>query len=231
MENELSRLEILIGTEKLNKIKNSHVAVIGVGGVGGYVVESLVRCGIGQITIVDNDIINISNLNRQIISLHSNIGEKKVDVLEKRILDINPNCKVNKYGLFLDETTIDKIFENSFDYVIDAIDTVNSKLLLIKYCKNNNIPIISSMGTGNKLNPLDLKVCDISKTHTCPLAKRIRVELKKEGIKKLKVVFSTEQPLKIDNEKNQVRLIGSTAFVPSSAGLIISSEVIKDLIN
>lgn len=231
MENELSRLEILIGKEKIEKIKNSHVAVVGVGGVGGYVVESLVRSGIGQITIVDNDTINTSNINRQIIALHSNIGEKKVDVLEKRILDINPNCKVNKYDLFLDENTIDKIFKNTFDYVIDAIDTVNSKLLLIKYCKNNNIPIISSMGTGNKLNPLDLKVCDISKTHTCPLAKKIRVELKKEGIKKLKVVFSTEQPLKIDNENNQVRLIGSTAFVPSSAGLIISSEVIKDLIN
>lgn len=230
MDNELSRLELLIGKDNINKLKNSHIAVIGVGGVGGYVVESLIRSGIGQITIVDNDSINISNLNRQIIALHSNIGLKKVDVFEKRILDINPNCKVNKYDLFFDENTSKIVFENKYDYVIDAIDSVNSKLHLIKCCYIKNIPIISSMGTGNKLNPLDLRVSDIYKTHTCPLAKKIRTELKKMGIKKLKVVFSTEQPLKITNIENQPKLIGSTAFLPSCAGLIISSEVIKDLL-
>lgn len=228
MDNEFSRLEILIGKENIEKLKNKHIAVIGVGGVGGYVVEALVRCGIGQITIVDNDSINISNLNRQIIALHSTIGKKKVDVFKNRILDINPNCIVNSLDLFLDDNTIDKIFNNKFDYVIDAIDSINSKLLLINYCYKNNIPIISSMGTGNKLNPLDLKICDISKTHTCPLAKKVRVELRKLGIKKLKVAFSTEQPLK--NTNNISNLIGSTSFVPSCAGLIIASEVIKDIL-
>ncbi len=228
MDNQFSRLEILIGKENIEKLKNIHICVIGVGGVGGYVVEALVRCGIGKITIVDNDIINTSNLNRQIIALHSTVGRKKVDVLKERILDINPNCKVNTFDLFLDETTINELFNNKFDYVIDAIDSINSKLLLINYCYTNNISIISSMGTGNKLNPLDLKVCDISKTHTCPLAKKVRIELKRLGIKKLKVVFSTEQPLK--NTNNVLNIIGSTSFVPSTAGLIIASEVVKDIL-
>lgn len=220
----LSRCYPLIGEVGINKLKSSHICVFGVGGVGGFVVEALVRCGIGEITIVDFDIINESNINRQIIALHSTIGLKKIDVLEKRIKDINPNCIVNKYDLFINNDNINSFDFKKFNYVIDCVDNVTAKLAIITRAKENNINIISSMGTGNKLDPKKFKITDISKTAVCPLAKVIRLELRKREIKGVKVLYSEEEPVKSPD------FISSISFVPSSAGLLIAREVILDIV-
>ena len=226
---------MLIGKDAVEKLNNSRVAVFGVGGVGGYVVEALSRAGVGNIDIIDNDTISVSNLNRQIIALNSTIGKNKVDVLKARLLDINPNLKVETYKCFFTRNT--EFDFSKYDYVVDAIDTVVGKLELITRAKSANVPIICSMGTGNKMNPTMFEVADISKTSVCPLAKVIRQELKKRRIKKVKVVYSKEIPLKpIVTEDMNVETKGgriapaSNSFCPAVAGLIIASEVIKDLI-
>lgn len=236
MNNQFLRTEMLIGKDAVEKLNNSRVAVFGVGGVGGYVVEALSRAGVGNIDIIDNDTISVSNLNRQIIALNSTVGKNKVDVLKARLLDINPNLKVETYKCFFTRNT--EFDFSKYDYVVDAIDTVVGKLELIIRAKSANVPIICSMGTGNKMNPTMFDVADISKTSVCPLAKVIRQELKKRRIKKVKVVYSKEIPLKpIVTEDMDVETKGgriapaSNSFCPAVAGLIIASEVIKDLID
>lgn len=236
MNNQFLRTEMLIGKDAVEKLNNSRVAVFGVGGVGGYVVEALSRAGVGNIDIIDNDTISVSNLNRQIIALNSTVGKNKVDVLKARLLDINPNLKVETYKCFFTRNT--EFDFSKYDYVVDAIDTVVGKLELITRAKSANVPIICSMGTGNKMNPTMFEVADISKTSVCPLAKVIRQELKKRRIKKVKVVYSKEMPLKpIVTEDMDVETKGgriapaSNSFCPAVAGLIIASEVIKDLID
>lgn len=227
-----SRFALLVGEENIQKLNQAHVIVFGVGGVGGYVVEALVRSGIGHITIVDNDVVSLSNLNRQIIATQETIGQKKVDVMKKRILSINPQCDVTALDMFYLPETADQIDLSSYDYVVDAIDTITSKIELAVRC-NQKIPLISSMGTGNKMNPALLEVSDLYKTSVCPLAKVMRRELKKRHIQHLKVVYSKEIPIKPQqsNEVTNKRTVpGSTSFVPSSAGLLIASEVIKDLL-
>ena len=219
------RTKELIGEIALEKLQNSKVAVFGVGGVGGYTIEALVRAGVGEIDIIDNDTVNSTNINRQIVALNSTIGKYKVDVMCERARDINPNIKINSFKVFFDENTCDGFDFAKYDYVVDAIDSVKSKLLLVEICKKNNVSIISSMGTGNKLNPTRFEIADISKTSVCPLARVMRVELKKRGIKNLKVLFSKEEPI-----KNNSRTPSSISFVPSVAGLIIASEVIRDII-
>lgn len=227
MENQFARTENLIGKDALEKLHNSRVAVFGIGGVGGYVVEALVRAGVGNIDIIDNDDISLSNLNRQIIATHSTIGKKKTEVMKERILDINPNANVTVFNLFyLPENS--HLFDFSqYSYIVDAVDTVTAKIELTVNAEKTNTPIISSMGTGNKLNPTAFKVSDIYKTSTCPLARVMRYELKKRGIKKLKVVYSEEQPIKPDTENS---VPASISFVPPAAGLVIAGEVIKDII-
>jgi tRNA A37 threonylcarbamoyladenosine dehydratase len=224
MKEQFSRTAQLLGNENVEKLFDKHVIVFGVGGVGGYVVEALVRSGVGNISIVDNDVVNESNINRQIIAFHSTIGMQKVEVLKNRILDINPNCQVFVHNqFFLPENSNDFDF-SIYDYVVDAVDTVTAKLEIIKKSKESNVPVISSMGTGNKLNPVGFKVSDISKTKVCPLARVMRNELKKRGISKVKCVYSEENPV------IQTQTPASVAFVPSVAGLLIASEVIKDLV-
>ena len=223
MKEQFSRTAQLLGNENVENLFDKHVIVFGVGGVGGYVVEALARSGIGKISIVDNDVVNESNINRQIIALHSTVGMQKVEVLKNRILDINPECQVFVYNqFFLPENSNDFDF-SIYDYVVDAVDTVTAKLEIIKKSKESNVPVISSMGTGNKLNPMGFKVSDISKTKVCPLARVMRNELKKRGISKVKCVYSEELPV------IQTQTPASIAFVPSVAGLLIASEVIKDL--
>ena len=230
MINEFSRTELLIGSEKLNKLKNSTVAVFGVGGVGGFVAEALARCGIGHIVLIDNDVVSLTNLNRQVIALQSTIGMPKTEVMKNRITDINPSAVVEvKNCFYLPETSGEFDF-SKYDYVVDAIATVTGKIQLVMQANESGVPVISSMGTGNKLDPTAFEVADIYKTSVCPLARVMRYELKKRGIKKLKVVYSKEKPVDIgdvaiDGGKN----VGSLAFVPSVAGLIIASEVVKDL--
>lgn len=234
MDNQFSRLEILIGKEAFDKLSSCHIAVFGIGGVGGFVVESLVRSGIKEISIIDYDTVSLTNLNRQIIALKSTIGQKKVDVMKERIHDINSACLVHCYDMMYLKETADQIDLSCFDYVIDAVDNISAKLELIERCQKQNIKIISCMGTGNKLDPSLLEITDIYKTSVCPLAKVMRRELKKRQIKKLKVLYSKEYPRKPlnSNEKtNKREVIGSTSFVPSSAGLLIASYVIRDLIN
>lgn len=227
MNSQFSRTENLIGAEALEKLKNCHIAVFGVGGVGGFAVEALARAGVGKIDIIDSDCVDITNLNRQIIALHSTVGKLKVEVMRDRILDINPNAKVNIFPiLFLPENSSQFDF-SKYDYVIDAIDNVTAKIELVIKCQENNTPIIASMGTGNKLDPTKFEICDIYKTSVCPLAKVMRYELKKHGVKKLKVLFSKEEPFK---NKTEPRTPMSISFVPSVAGLIIAGEVIKDII-
>ena len=224
MKEQFSRTAQLLGNENVEKLFDKHVIVFGVGGVGGYVVEALVRSGVGKISIVDNDVVNESNINRQIIAFHSTIGMQKVEVLKNRILDINPNCQVFVHNqFFLPENSNDFDF-SIYDYVVDAVDTVTAKIEIIKKSKESNVPVISSMGTGNKLNPVGFKVSDISKTKVCPLARVMRNELKKRGISKVKCVYSEENPV------IQTKTPASVAFVPPVAGLLIASEVIEDLI-
>lgn len=233
MENQYSRLELLIGENAVANIRQSKVAVFGVGGVGGYVVEVLARSGVGCICIIDNDKVNITNINRQIIALHSTIGEYKVDALEKRILDINPDCNVIKHKMFYLPDNADEIDLTGYDYVIDCIDTVAAKIELIKRCKSLSIPIICSMGTANKMNPLAFRITDLSKTNIDPLARVLRKKLRKIGITSLDVLYSEEQPQRLGNEtltdENTHPTPASNAFVPAAAGLIIGGEVVKRL--
>ena len=234
------RTSLVLGKEAVSLLKNKRVAVFGVGGVGGYVAEALARSGIGAIDLIDNDTVSLSNINRQIIALHSTVGRLKTDVMEERLLDICPDIKVTKYNLFFMPETSKEIDFSQFDYVVDAIDTVSGKLEIIRLAKEKDVPVISSMGTGNKINPLEFKIADISKTKVCPLAKAMRLELKKRGIKNVKVLYSEEEPAKefdhvalekVRAENPDRRSVpGSVAFVPSVAGLVIAGEVIKDLI-
>lgn len=231
---QFRRTEMLFGAEAMEKLKNSRVAVFGIGGVGGHVVEALVRSGIGTVDLIDNDVVHNSNINRQVVALLSNVGVAKVDAFEKRIKDINPDVIVNKHKCFFLPENSDEFDFRAYDYVADCIDTITGKIELVLKSQEAGTPIISSMGTGNKLNPADLEVSDIYKTSVCPLAKVMRQELKKRRVKKLKVVYSKETPkipkdVQTDKETGK-RLIGSNAFVPAAAGLIIASEIIKDII-
>lgn len=229
------RTELLIGKENLNKLQHSHVIVFGVGGVGGFAIEALVRSGIGEISIVDFDTVDLTNLNRQIIATQNSIGKLKTSVMKDRLLSINPNVIVHEFPEKFSMENSDLFFKDKkYDYIVDAIDLVTSKLALAEIAKNLSIPIISSMGTGNKIEPTMLGVADINKTSVCPLARVMRKELKNRGIKKLKVVYSKELPKKPFNESGSREKkvnIGSIAFVPSTAGLIIASEIVKDLCN
>jgi len=237
MLEQFTRTELLIGKEAIEKLNNAKVAVFGVGGVGSFVVEGLVRAGIQNFVIVDNDIVDITNLNRQIIATHNTIGKDKVEVSKERILSINPDAKVEIYKEFFEPENTTINIDNSISYIVDAIDTVTAKIDLVIRANDLNIPIISCMGTGNKLDPTQFEITDIYKTSVCPLAKVMRRELKNRGIEKLKVLYSKEEPIiiprKIDCSggvctiKKQVP--GSISFVPSVAGLIIAGEVIKDI--
>lgn len=230
MLNEFSRTELLLGQDGLEKLKNAHVAVFGIGGVGSYVTEALARCGVGKLTIVDNDTVNITNINRQLIALHSTVGMKKTEAARARILDINPLAEVTALDCFYTGSEVDL---SGFDYIADAIDTVSAKLALIENAAGLGIPVISSMGTGNKLDPSKLTITDIYKTEMCPLARVMRYELKKRRIKKLKVVYSTEQPREHKAESEEVtakrKTIGSVSFVPPAAGIMIAGEIVRDI--
>lgn len=231
MSEFFTRTEILLGEESMEKLKNSRIAVFGTGGVGGYVCEALARSGVGSVDIIDNDKVSPSNINRQIIATSKTIGEYKVDVMKSRMLDINPDINVQTYKcFFLPENSNDFPF-TEYDYVVDAIDTVTAKIELVMKCQEANIPIISSMGAGNKLDPTMFRVTDIYKTKMCPLAKVMRYELKKRGVKKLKVVYSEEKPMSpiVELGEKGRSTPGSIAFVPSAAGLIVAGEVIKDI--
>ena len=249
MLNQFSRTELLIGKEAITKLNNATVAIFGLGGVGSFACEGLARAGVQNFVLVDDDKICLTNLNRQIIALRSTIGKYKADVMKERILAINPNANVEVYKEFFEPNSSHDMLDNSIDYIIDAVDTVTAKIELVITAEKMNIPIISAMGTGNKLDPTRLEVADIYKTEMCPLAKVMRKELRKRKIKHLKVVYSKEEPIKIDNAseascktncicppgtrrkcalRNQVP--GSISFVPSVAGLIISGEVVKDLL-
>ena len=227
-----SRTALLIGEEGLEKLKKSRVAVFGVGGVGGYVVEALVRSGVGAIDLIDKDVVSVSNINRQIIALQSTVGMLKTEAAEKRAKDINPDVVIRAHNVFYLPETAQNFDFKEYDYVVDAIDTVSGKIALVEQAKRSGTPIISSMGAGNKLNPTAFEVADIAKTSVCPLARVMRRELKKRGVEHLKVVYSKEEPLPsplVDEESGKA-IPGSIAFVPSVVGLIIASEVIKDLI-
>ncbi len=233
MENQFERAELLLGKEAIEKLKGSRVAVFGIGGVGGFTAEALVRSGIGELDIIDNDTVALSNINRQIIALHSTVGQLKTDVAEKRFLDINPEVKINKRPVFFTPETSDQFDFKNYDYIVDAIDTVTGKIELIMKAEKSGAKIISSMGAGNKLDPTRFEISDIYKTSVCPLARVMRKELKKRGVKKLKVVYSKEEAITPDYDEKYTerkKAPGSAAFVPSVAGLIIAGEVIKDLI-
>lgn len=228
MENSIyHRTSILLGKDNIEKLKKSNVLICGVGGVGSYVLEALTRVGVGSITIVDKDIVDVTNINRQLIALNSTIGMDKVEVAKNRCKDINPDININALKIKIDSESISSIFSNTnFDYVVDCVDNIEAKVAIIRYANQYGLKCISSMGVANKLNPLEFKVADIYKTQMCPVAKIMRKKLKEIGIKKQKVVYSTEQPIKnsVDNT------LGSVPFVPSVCGLIIASEVVKDII-
>lgn len=249
MLDQFSRTELLLGADAMEKLKNARVAVFGVGGVGGYAVEALVRSGVGAIDIIDDDKVCLTNLNRQIIATRKTVGRYKVDVMKERIMEINPDCRVEAHKCFYLPENKDKFDFSLYSYVIDAVDTVTAKLQIVVEANEKGVPVISSMGAGNKLNPEEFQVADIYKTSVCPLAKVMRRELKRRNIKSLKVVYSKEQPLKPkeegadgclegcicppgnENKCGKCRAIpGSMVFVPAVAGLIAASEVIKDLI-
>lgn len=233
MLNQFSRTELLIGKDGINKLSKSKVIIFGIGGVGSYATEALARTGIYEFDLVDNDRVSLTNINRQIIATTKTIGEYKVEVMKQRILEINPAAKINMHKCFFLPNSQQFEFQN-YSYIIDAIDTITSKIELVVQANNYNIPIISSMGAGNKLDPTKFQISDIYKTSVCPVAKVMRYELKKRNIKHLKVVYSTEQPIKpkqaAEEIINKKVIPGSISFVPSVAGLIIASEVIKDLI-
>ncbi len=229
---QFSRTELLLGKEGVETLKKARVAVFGVGGVGGYVVEALARSGVGELDLIDKDVVSLSNINRQIIALHSTVGRKKTEVAKERALDINPDMTVHCHDLFFLPENADTFDFSSYDYIVDAIDTVSGKLALIERANAYQIPVISSMGAGNKLDAAAFEVADISKTSVCPLARVMRRELKKRGIEHLKVVYSKEEPKQssaIDEESGKP-LVGSIAFVPSVVGLLLAGEVIKDLV-
>ncbi len=221
-----NRTELLIGKEALEKLKKAKIAVYGIGGVGSFVVEGLVRAGIGHIILIDNDIIAKSNLNRQIHATHQTIGKRKIDIMKQRILDINPELTVDSYMAQEITQGEEALIEKSLSYVVDAVDTISTKIKLIEKAKQLQIPILSCMGTGNKLNPSKFEIADIKNTSVCPLARVIRKELKKRNINQVKVLYSKEEPVKINNSK----IPASISFVPSVAGLIIAGEVIRDII-
>ena len=248
MLNQFSRTELLLGHDNMEKLKNARVAVFGIGGVGGFTVEALARSGVGTLDLIDDDRVCLTNINRQIIATRKTVGQYKVDAAKERILDINPDAVVNTHKTFFMPDTADEFDFAAYDYVVDAIDTVTGKIMLVEAAQKAGTPIISSMGAGNKLDPTAFEVADIYKTSVCPLAKVMRRELKKRGIRKLKVVYSKEKALTpIDDTANSCRshcicppgsartctqrrqIPGSTAFVPSVVGLIIAGEVIKDL--
>jgi len=240
MLHQFSRTELLFGSEGMRRLAAARVAVFGIGGVGGYVAEALARSGVGTLDLIDNDTVALTNLNRQIIALHSTVGQSKVAVMKARIADINPDCTVNTFPLFFGEETRAQFDFTQYDYVADAIDSVKSKLLLAECCTACGTPLIASMGTGNKLDPTKFEITDIAKTAYDPLAKVMRYELKKRGIRHLTVLCSTEQPVKIDREQVrhllseedlQKRTIpASNAFVPPAAGLMIASKIINDIV-
>ena len=238
MLNQFSRTELLLGTDAVEGLGNKRVAIFGIGGVGGYVCEALVRSGVGHFDLVDNDTVSLTNINRQIIATHSTVGRQKVEVMKERMLDINPNADISIHQcFFLPENANEFPFE-TYDYVVDAVDTVTAKIEIIMKCKELGVPVISAMGAGNKLDPSRFRVADIYKTTMCPLAKVMRKEMKKRGIKDLKVVFSDEMPVSPIETQNMEPLNpgkratpGSIAFAPSAAGLVLASEVIKDLTN
>lgn len=246
MLDRFSRTQLVFGKEAMDRLKGSRVAVFGVGGVGGYTVEALARSGVGAIDIIDNDKVCLTNINRQIIATGKTVGKYKVDVAKERIEEINPDCKVTAFRTFYMPETADQFDFTEYDYVVDAIDTVTGKIALIENAKKAGTPIISSMGAGNKVDPTAFEVADIYKTSVCPLARVMRYELKRRGIKKLKVVYSKEKPISpiadedpngengclsmADKVAGKRQVPGSTAFVPSVAGLIIAGEVIKDII-
>lgn len=248
LQHPLSRTELLLGKEGLEKLKNSKVIVFGVGGVGSFTVEALTRAGVGNLILVDDDTVCLTNLNRQIHATFNTVSKVKVEVMKERVLSINKKCNVITHQIFVTPENICEIITSDIDYVVDAIDTVSAKIALAKYCEDNNIRIISSMGTGNKLDPTQFKVSDIYKTKVCPLAKVMRYELKRRGVKKLKVVYSEEMPMKPKVEdvvtcktgcvctggtkkcSSKRQIPGSISFVPPVAGMIIGGEVIKDLI-
>ncbi len=233
MSEKFSRSEMLIGSEAMDKLKRARVAVFGVGGVGGYAAEALARAGVGAIDLIDNDTVSESNINRQIIALTSTVGKLKTEVMKNRILDINPEGNINTLNMFVLPENIDEIDFSDYDYIVDAIDTVSGKLAIIEKAYKLGIPVISSMGTGNKLDPTKFEITDIYKTSVCPLARVMRYELRKRGVKKLKVLYSPEEPIKPNSPAvgtGEKAVPGSISFVPSVAGLIIGAEVIKDLI-
>ena len=233
-----SRTALLLGNTAMERLKQARVAVFGLGGVGGYVVEALARSGIGALELIDHDTISITNINRQILATHDTIGCGKADAAKARVLSINPNIQATARATFYGPDTADQFDFSQYDYIVDAIDTVTGKLALVKAAQDANVPIISCMGTGNKLDPTKFQIADISKTSVCPLARIMRKECAKRGIKHLKVLFSTEEPIPsspdaVNSEElpeGRRALPGSVAFVPSVAGLIIAGEVIRDLI-
>lgn len=229
MDERFIRTSLVIGEDNIDKLSESRVAVFGVGGVGGFVCEALARSGVGKLTLIDGDTVAKSNINRQIIALESTVGKHKAEVMKDRILDINPNAEVEALNIFLNSDNVSTVDFSQFDYIVDAVDDIKAKVLLAKLADENRIPIIAAMGAGNKTEPTKFEVSDIFKTSVCPLARIMRHELKKAGIKKLKVVYSKETPknppYKIEGEKT----VGSLAFVPSVMGLIIAGEVIKDI--
>ncbi len=235
MENQWIRTELLLGEEAVEQLKKSHVAVFGVGGVGGYVVEALARTGVGTFDLIDRDTVSVSNINRQIIATHSTVGKVKVEVMKDRILEINPEAKVNIHKCFFLPENAGEFDFSRYSYVVDAVDTVTAKIELVMQARKAGVPIISSMGAGNKLDPTKFEVTDIYKTSVCPLAKVMRRELKKRGVKHLKVVYSTEKALEpkldLSGEEGRRAVPGSIVFVPSVAGLIAAGEVIKDLVS
>lgn len=229
MLEQFSRTELLIGKEGIQKLKNSKVIIYGIGGVGSYIVEGLARAGIEHIIIVDYDKVDITNINRQIEALHSTIGKYKVDVMKQRILDINPRATVEAYKPDEIEGGEEQLIDSSITYVVDAIDTITNKIKVIEKANKEKVKIISATGAGNKLNPTMFEIADIYKTSVCPVCRILRKELKKRNIKHLKVVYSKEEPIKVEVD-NKEKTLGSISFVPSVAGLIIASEVVKDLI-
>ena len=234
MADRFSRTRLLLGDDAMERLSRARVAVFGVGGVGGYVVEALARSGVGALDLIDSDTVSLTNLNRQIIALSGTVGQQKVLVAKKRVLDINPECAVRTHAVFYTPETCSQFDFSEYDYVVDAIDTVTGKITLVMQAQAAGTPIISAMGAGNKLDPSAFRVADIYKTSVCPLARVMRHELKKRGVKHLKVVYSPEPPVTPRGETEEDpgarrRIPGSTAFAPPAAGLLIASEVVKDL--
>lgn len=243
MLNQFSRTQIVYGKDALLKLKNSRVAIFGLGGVGGYIVEALARAGVGALDLTDNDVISLTNINRQILALHSTVGKYKTELARDRVKDINPECKVKIYNTFYLPETADEFDFKNYDYIIDAVDTVSAKLALIENAKKVGVPVISSMGTGNKTDASAFKVADIYQTSACPLARVMRKELKKRGITSLKVVYSPQEPVRDENSAGIIEaelllgastrrdIPGSVSFVPACAGLLMAGEVINDIIS